>query len=769
MESLKKPESATKSGSLLLVAAAAALASLSYWSTLRLGLFSEDFIHHYIALESFKHPELIWQSFSQPWTQCSKLGLFWRPLVDLSFMLDCLGGEQVWFYHLVSLLYHIGSAVLVGLIARTIATQATFKHAHLTAILAASLFATSPLAAETLAWLSCRCDGLSCLFSLLSFWLYLQSQTANPASLIAYIAALLCKENAAMLPLVILMHSATFSGKAKTIASAKIFSIVSLLYFCLRLNVLGAIGGYEGAIGEILKGNLLDRLLYPLHWLRIFYPLNESFAYLSYIYSVLYAALFCLILKGTFKQKTTAPQLPAYLLFFLAAAILLMVPASGAFVVNEVLFGGRFLYLPAAFYSLFLAFLLISLGRPGLVFAALYLGLAVLSTNLNLTSWINTDKNLKSLSLQLQKCKAELTLVNVPFNYQSVTSIYDDWQLKLLCKGKNQSLSDFNNLHTTQRLSYIHNLVNYAELKSQCLSGQTPVFFDVRDNRLIDLSALVPIWFEPVDLKIAVEARQPGSSAAQSIDLSKIPKPQRADFIELTVKGPGNTKEEVRIIDTMVPAYEPAQQAVTISWCTNLSSISPGLAKVKAVLPDLSRQTVYRLPLADKVNWKCADKIDSLSISGLPPGCTIGSIRLFDESKLVPRLSAGETILAPGKPITLDFDTSKIEGKTTCLEISKVENAFYIHPMTYRETCRRTGNKLINDLPRTGEIVVNRDMFEKAGHYYLRVQAIDAHGKPSGFCSDPLELTVLDKSFQSEFEHFIFDLRPEKHRPERHK
>ena len=91
----------------------------------------------------------------------------WIPLTTLSHMLDCqLFGLNAGGHHLVNVLFHAATAVLLFLVLRQI-TGSLWRSAFVAAV-----FAVHPLRAESVAWVSERKDVLSGFFFMLALWAY---------------------------------------------------------------------------------------------------------------------------------------------------------------------------------------------------------------------------------------------------------------------------------------------------------------------------------------------------------------------------------------------------------------------------------------------------------------------------------------------------------------------------------------------------------------------------------------------------------------------
>ena len=148
--------------------------------------------------------------------------LYYRPLVTLSFMIDhALYGKQPWGFHLTNVLLHILATLLVFFVALRLlrggpgqAGSQPPAGVKLAAWAVAALFAIHPSRVEAVSWISGRTDVMMAVFALASmllFWCALDpegTRTRRPRAALAgawatYVAALLCKETAIALALVV--------------------------------------------------------------------------------------------------------------------------------------------------------------------------------------------------------------------------------------------------------------------------------------------------------------------------------------------------------------------------------------------------------------------------------------------------------------------------------------------------------------------------------------------------------------------------------------
>jgi tetratricopeptide (TPR) repeat protein len=106
---------------------------------------------------------------SIPWAFTHPQVANWIPLTTLSHILDCqLFGLRAGGHHLVNVLFHAGTAVLLFLVLRRM-TGSLWRSAFVAAV-----FAVHPLRAESVAWVSERKDVLSGFFFMLTIGAYVE-------------------------------------------------------------------------------------------------------------------------------------------------------------------------------------------------------------------------------------------------------------------------------------------------------------------------------------------------------------------------------------------------------------------------------------------------------------------------------------------------------------------------------------------------------------------------------------------------------------------
>ncbi|MBM4043947.1 MAG: tetratricopeptide repeat protein [Planctomycetes bacterium] len=191
---------------LLLISLAAAL---PYLNALRGEFLSDDvrFVAQNPFIRSLRNvPSFFVSNESSDYTRD-----MYRPVRTASFALDyALWGLTPVGYHVTNILIHAANACLLFYLVRAITPSA------LAALVAACLFAAHPVQTESVAWIASRSDVQFALFFFLSYLTFLSAAGESvPSSrrswlLVASAAcfglALLTKEMAAPLPLILLLH-----------------------------------------------------------------------------------------------------------------------------------------------------------------------------------------------------------------------------------------------------------------------------------------------------------------------------------------------------------------------------------------------------------------------------------------------------------------------------------------------------------------------------------------------------------------------------------
>ncbi len=292
---------------------------------------------------------------------------FYRPLFLVWLRLNTvLFDREPAGWHSTTILLHLVATGLAYLLARELLKN------RAASLIAALLFGLHPVHTEAVAWISGVTEPLSTVFFLSSFLCYLQVRSDAPhrrlwlaGSLILFAAALLSKETAAVLPILIVVYELTvgeeWSSQPREPATRSWryfqelfpYGVLLALYLLVRTLVLGEF------THRMTSMPLVSSLLtWP--WLICFYARQLIWpSHLSPLYDVTYATglaqarfilplliIIAVVAAVGWLARKRRSGLPAFLLAWfgitLAPALLIFcvaLPAEG--------FHDRYLYLPS--------------------------------------------------------------------------------------------------------------------------------------------------------------------------------------------------------------------------------------------------------------------------------------------------------------------------------------------------------------------------------------------------------------------------------------
>jgi protein O-mannosyl-transferase len=225
----------------------------------------------------------------------------YRPVATLSyFLIYAAAGLNPFFYHLLSVLLHMGNAVLVYLLVHLIRRQ------RYTALITALLFACHPALTEAVDCIAYNEDLFAGLFFLLALVFYLKLRKNDlkadsinyGLSLLFFLLGLFSKEMAITLPAIILLYDVCYRNNVdrqtfslplilSTIKDRILFYCgywaVSLFYLCIRFLILS---NPQESI-KPFHGNLFERIIFlPTHIFSFVklavFPLNLTADYVFF-------------------------------------------------------------------------------------------------------------------------------------------------------------------------------------------------------------------------------------------------------------------------------------------------------------------------------------------------------------------------------------------------------------------------------------------------------------------------------------------------------
>jgi len=202
-------------------------------------------------------------------------GPYYRPLFLISYVFDfSIWGINPFGYHLTNVVLHALCSVFVYLIAGRV-----FEN-FISAFIAGALFALHPIHSEAVAWIAGRADLLAAFFLFLSFYFYIQVRdTRGPrsltSSLLLFALALLSKETAIVMPLLIAAHDYCHGRETERNASSFItrgvllFLSLAVLYFVLRSVVLGSVVVGHPDAPPLTPARIFDTWFVLLNYLQL--------------------------------------------------------------------------------------------------------------------------------------------------------------------------------------------------------------------------------------------------------------------------------------------------------------------------------------------------------------------------------------------------------------------------------------------------------------------------------------------------------------------
>ncbi len=298
---------------------------------------------------------------------------FYRPVQLFSYMIDySLWGLRPFGYHLTSLFLHIINTALVYIILFSIASSPAL------AFLTALFFAVASAISGTTYYIAARSDLLMALFLFSSFLFFsktLQSRkkSMHVTSVFLFMLALLCKEMAIALPLLLILE--LWRRKEKFRRGLKLilpYLITVILFALSRLSVLNFSEGannikYPATIplwariltdSKVILG-YLKILVFPhdLHMERFIEPARTIFQ-IDILASIAVLAILAFVIMRLSRRYRLV-------LFGAAWFLVSLLPVLNIYPIS-VFSGDGWLYVPSVGFFIILSIILIYIVRPKL-------------------------------------------------------------------------------------------------------------------------------------------------------------------------------------------------------------------------------------------------------------------------------------------------------------------------------------------------------------------------------------------------------------------
>ena len=174
----------------------------------------------------------VWRAFGLPYWPRELGGQLYRPLAIASFTLDWSIGHVGWF-HGMNILWHAGVSVLVALLVRRWSGDTA-------ALVSGLLFAVHPVHVEAVANIVGRAELMAALFAVLAVYAAL-GRDSVVVSAVALVAGLLSKENAAVVPGLVVwgwMLGLQRPSRRRMLAYAASWVAVAAVYAVTRHTIL---------------------------------------------------------------------------------------------------------------------------------------------------------------------------------------------------------------------------------------------------------------------------------------------------------------------------------------------------------------------------------------------------------------------------------------------------------------------------------------------------------------------------------------------------
>lgn len=286
----------------------------------------------------------------------------YRPVTTASYFLDySIWKLKPFGYHLSNLLLHIFNAILLFIFIRLAVNN---YHA---ALLTALLFALHPVNAEPVGVISFREDLLAFFFYLSSLILYIKRHRC--LSLILFFFALLSKEMAVTLPLILILYDYFFTfGQSvkellKNFKSRYLGYILVLLFYLFVSFLVIGYSGFSSESGFIrflaapkVFLTYLEWLVFPINIHVTLPDITNRFLITPAVIFGIAGFLLSIILAIKFRKKS------ARVCFAVFWFLVTLLPVSNVFPLMNYI-AARYLYVPSVGFCLLAAVLILKLKK----------------------------------------------------------------------------------------------------------------------------------------------------------------------------------------------------------------------------------------------------------------------------------------------------------------------------------------------------------------------------------------------------------------------
>jgi hypothetical protein len=776
----------------LLLALIVVIAFFAYLPSLQCFFYADDIAHFELAYFTLTRDfTLFWQGFTGPWLMNPPFGLYLRPLIDIAFIFDyLLWGADASGFHLVNVVIHALNALLVFFVARAMFSAGRNSGAHMvptsvSAAFAALVFALASAQTETVYWIGCLCDLLAGTFGLCSLWLFITAIDSRSKALLHWLSAimlalaLMAKESALMVVPVLFilgLYLTRLNARGAFVQALRAIAphvCVVVFYICWRLWALNGPGGFVGAIAADYSSWSVARI-FASSWFEVigFHTAGlTGDAATTCRFMLIAAYLFAGIgfAVALFAGKIGRKQIRA-MVAPLLMAIVCCLPIAYPLMMSGQFFGSHYFHFPLVFFAIFAATIVDNFQPRSLrlIFQCAFVVILLVVQQHNGRMWVNLGNEMnvfrKGLvtSLSQTDYKDKIAVLNYPWGELYGSSVFDLEQLRCYSRPPISGFDYSNRLVSPTRLSQIRDEYNQQRLAEVVRSGanilvfnpgtphmplkkpSVPPAFLLRDNLSMPLPVVVDSIFVGNDAKIP----------ALRFDLRNVDIPQQADVIEMVVAPRGQSASTAikTVRSTTFPHYSPAHH-LGLLWRSTLGNNLPDRDFVTTPFEDDGKAQRHLFYVGQRTSWKFSDQLKEMLLVRLPDNYQLQSVRLLGRETLVPTISfasdcqtdlyrtEGTVVITP-QPLIVEFDCSKVAGAMSAVvEITSYDSPFFFSSGTLRDiTLNKYDFRRIETGKVKGSVTLHQSDFKVAGHYQVRVAAIDTNGAVVGFTSDAVQI-----------------------------
>jgi len=255
-----------------------------------------------LHLTDLSYDAVLGSLFASPETH--KAGKLYRPVASVTFALNWyFGREHVAGYHLVNISIHLLTAFFLYLTAMVLLATPNLKRKYEgqengIALLAAVLWAVNPIQTQAVTYIVQRMTSMAAMFYLLGIYFYVKGRI-NPsppkrgllfaACIVSYVLAIGSKENAAILPLTLLLVEIVFfqnPGQPETLkrivwcaVGGGLFVFLTGTLFFLKGDFLSFINGYGVRPFTLMERLLTESRIIVIYLSQIFLPMPQRLSF----------------------------------------------------------------------------------------------------------------------------------------------------------------------------------------------------------------------------------------------------------------------------------------------------------------------------------------------------------------------------------------------------------------------------------------------------------------------------------------------------------